>query len=150
MGEIADFYIDRMINTPFSEGKSREGNSNKYIDKYRSLNDQELMLSVKKAIRGKGVNENFIRLSEKILQSYSTPLSEKQRNCFLGLLNVKDDRMRHLYSLSDKELLVMGKEALEQNLVEEKYKVFGLKIIQANLTVLTDKQRSGLLGLLSW
>lgn len=55
-------------------------------EKMERLSDQELIKAVEEAISKKKVNEKFLVIASKIVASKYSRLSEKQRNCFYGLL----------------------------------------------------------------
>lgn len=95
MGEMADFYINRQIErhmNPYRENQRREQQAyrekRQRMESLQAMNDQELMETAKEAIQTKRFNERFIMIGKNIVSDPPARLSEKQRNCLLGLLNV--------------------------------------------------------------
>lgn len=150
LGEIADYYVDRMINKHMNMNVFHRDNHSNPMEKYHMMDDRQLINSAKKAIRARGINESFLKTTEKILSSLPISLSEKQRSCFLGLLNVQGDKTNYLQQLNDQELLALSQQAIHEELYNENFEVFGKKIINDSPNSLSQKQRNGLLGLLNW
>ncbi|WCK57494.1 hypothetical protein PP175_25855 (plasmid) [Aneurinibacillus sp. Ricciae_BoGa-3] len=86
MGEIADYYIERQFQRHMHPEREivREKKERQY--QMESLDDNGLMQKAEQAIKAKRYNERFIAICEKILKQNPPALSEKQRNCFYGLL----------------------------------------------------------------
>lgn len=151
MGEMADYYIDRMIGQHMNPHHSFPQRSmNTRMEKYKGMDDQELIRSAQKAIRGKGYNEAFYQTAQKIVKEPLNRLSEKQRSCLLGLLNVQEDKSIHLQNLSDAELLALSRKAVDGNLFNEDFAFLAKKLVNDSPNTLSVKQRNALIGFLSW
>jgi hypothetical protein len=148
---MANFYVDRMLDKHMKGIPSFErGNRPNHMEKYQLMDDKQLMDTAKKAIRGKGYNNSFLTTAEKILSFPPISLSEKQRSCFLGLLNVQGDKTNYLQGLTNQELLDLSQQAVHEQLFNEDFEAFGKKIVNDRPKALSQKQINGLLGLLNW
>jgi hypothetical protein len=90
MGEMADYYIERQLNRHMNPERElsrimRENHRENQL-RMEAMDDKTLMEQAEKAIQDKKCNSKFITVAKKILETKPAKLSEKQRNCFYGLL----------------------------------------------------------------
>lgn len=158
MGDIADYHIDRMLDRhlSFGSGNARSRSRKDQIEAYiRNLSDKELLFAAQTSIREKTGNEKFREISEKIISSTPASLSEKQRNCFLGLIDWQDIEVRkfvkqkELEELADIDLINVAKECIEKEMFNEKFLPISTKVLEKNPESLSEKERNCLYGLAS-
>lgn len=88
MGDMADYFIERQLNRHLNPEKEFFKLKRQRQIQMENMADQELMDAAQNAFKRNLYNEKFADLAKKILSQKPTRLTQKQRNCFYGLLTI--------------------------------------------------------------
>lgn len=156
MGEMADYYIDRMLDRHMNIGNSRSRSKKNQIEAFiQNLSDKELIFAAQTMIQDRVCNEKYLEVAKRIISSSPLSLSDKQRNCFYGLIDWQEIEVRkylkqeELERLSDADLMSLSREAVEKNLHNANFLSTSNKILDKKPGKLSDKERNCLYGLVS-